>query len=293
VRAIGSLFAGIGGLELGLERAGLGRVVWQCEIDPLCREVLARHWPEARRFEDVRATTFPPVDVLCGGFPCQPVSLAGRRRAQADERWLWPAFAQAIKAAAPAIVVAENVPGLRTAGLRDVLADLAALGFDAEWTCIGAFDFGAPHFRRRIVVVATDPRRIVLRDEPGWLGRALESARAPIPRSTALACPASDSACERRGPGGASSHAQRGARPRVGHIAHADAVRRLESSRSLAVERGWARRVGWDIADMAGMDDGIPVRLGAARKAYGNAVCPVWAEEIGKAILSQISPVTP
>ena len=282
---IGSLFAGIGGLELGLERAGVGCVAWQCEIDPTCREVLARHWPQAERFYDVRTATFTSVDVICGGFPCQPVSLAGRRRAQSDERWLWPAFAKAIEAAKPAIVIAENVPGLRTAGLRDVLVDLAALGFDAEWTCIGAFDFGAPHQRRRIVIVATDPSRVDLRDEPGWLGRALESARAPIPRDAAIACLAPDAARERRGPGGGSPHAQRGARPRVRHVAHADAVRRLESSRRLAVERGWARRVGWDIADVAGVDDGIPVRLGAARKAYGNSVCVPWAEEIGKAIV--------
>lgn len=286
---IGSLFSGIGGLELGLERAGVGHVVWQCEIDPTCREVLARHWPQATRFEDVRnATDLPVVDVVCGGFPCQPVSVAGKRRAQADDRWLWPAFARVVEAIRPSVVVAENVPGLRNAGLRDVLADLAALGFDAEWACASAFDFGAPHLRRRFSIVATHPDRVDVRDEPGWLSRSLAAARAPIPGDVARACDIADAAGERRGPGGASSHAQRGARPRVRDVAHADAVRRLESSRRLAVERGWARRVGWDITDMAGVDDGIPVRLGAARKAYGNAVCVPWAEEVGRALMSAL-----
>jgi DNA (cytosine-5)-methyltransferase 1 len=91
-----SLFAGIGGLDLGLERAGM-TVVGQVEIDPWCRAVLAKHWPEVPRHDDVRTCVDwwlgeprPAVDVICGGFPCQPVSVAGRRRAQDDERWLWP-----------------------------------------------------------------------------------------------------------------------------------------------------------------------------------------------------------
>lgn len=177
---IGSLFSGVGGLELGLERAGLGPVLWQAESDPYCRRVLARHWPEARRYTDVRHVDAHAdrVDVVCGGFPCQPVSVAGQRRAQADERWLWPEFARVVRELRPAWVVAENVPGLRSAGLRDVLADLAALGFDAEWSCLSAAQVGAPHLRRRLFLVASHPDRASLRDEPGWLGRACGSAAA-------------------------------------------------------------------------------------------------------------------
>lgn len=181
---IGSLFSGIGGLELGLERAGLGPVLWQAERDAYCRAVLRRHWPSARRFSDVKEVGdgATRVDVVCGGFPCQPVSLAGRRLAQLDERWLWPEFVRVVRAVEPRVVVIENVPGLRTAGLRDVLADLADLGFDAEWSCIAAGEdprrthgwphAGAPHERRRIFLVATHPDRVRVRHKPGWLGRA-------------------------------------------------------------------------------------------------------------------------
>lgn len=89
---IGSLFSGIGLLELGLERAGLGDVAWQAEIDPYCRAVLARHWPDAVRYSDVREVTSEAtrVSVMCGGFPCQPFSVAGKRSGLSDERWLWP-----------------------------------------------------------------------------------------------------------------------------------------------------------------------------------------------------------
>lgn len=181
---IGSLFSGIGGLELGLERAGLGPVMWQAEWDPYCRAVLRRHWPSASRFADVREVTrgAARVDVVCGGFPCQPVSVAGQRLAQADERWMWPEFARILRDVEPRAAVVENVPGLRTAGLRDVLAGLADLGFDAEWTCVAAGEdprrahgwphAGAPHERRRLFLVATHPDRAEVREQPGWLGRA-------------------------------------------------------------------------------------------------------------------------
>jgi DNA (cytosine-5)-methyltransferase 1 len=156
---IGSLFAGIGGLELGLERAGVGRTVWQVEKDEFCRRVLARHWPDAVRYEDVTTVDWSqvePVEVLCGGFPCQPFSTAGRMRGQGDERWMWPEFADAIRALRPGFVVVENVPAL----LRDadafgvVLGDLAALGFDAEWGVLSAAAAGATQRRPRLFLVA-------------------------------------------------------------------------------------------------------------------------------------------
>jgi DNA (cytosine-5)-methyltransferase 1 len=154
----GSLFSGIGGIDLGLERAGM-RCAWQVEIDPFCRKVLAKHWPDVPKFEDVR--TFPPeptddccVDLIAGGFPCQPVSQAGKKRTQDDERWLWPEFARVVRVLMPRYVFLENVPGLLVRGFGDVLRDLATLGFDARWDCISAAAIGAPHRRDRVWVVA-------------------------------------------------------------------------------------------------------------------------------------------
>jgi DNA (cytosine-5)-methyltransferase 1 len=157
-----SLFAGIGGLELGLERAGM-TVVGQVELDDYCRRVLAKHWPEVPRHDDVRTAVEwwqseprPPVHVACGGFPCQPFSLGGFQLGINDERWMWPAFANVIRAVRPRYVVVENVSAL----VRDrdafgwVLGDLAALGFDAEWSVLRASDFGAPHPRERVYLLA-------------------------------------------------------------------------------------------------------------------------------------------
>lgn len=109
---IGSLFAGIGGLELGLERAGVGHTVWQVEKDEFCRKVLARHWPDAARYEDVTTvdwSTVEPVEVLCGGFPCQDISLAGKGAGLAGERsGLWWEYLRAIRELRPRFVVVEN-----------------------------------------------------------------------------------------------------------------------------------------------------------------------------------------
>ena len=156
VLTFGSLFAGIGGFDLGFERAGM-KCVWQVEIDEFCQRVLAKHWPDVRRHDDVR--TFPPAgdwyaDVICGGFPCQPVSAAGKKKAQADARWLWPEMSRIVRDLRPRFAVVENVAGLLDRGIGDVLRDLAAIGYDAEWDCIPAATFGTPHLRGRIFLVA-------------------------------------------------------------------------------------------------------------------------------------------
>ena len=155
---IGSLFSGIGGLELGLERAGLGPVVWQVEKDDYARRVLAKHWPDATRYEDVRnvgGANLVPVDVICGGFPCQDVSYAGDGAGLDGERsGLWFEFARIIRELRPRYVAIENVAALLTRGLDVVLGELARLGYDAEWSVVSACSVGAPHVRRRLFVVA-------------------------------------------------------------------------------------------------------------------------------------------
>ena len=173
---IGSLFSGIGGIDLGLEECGLGPVVWQCDSDPQARALLARYWPGTRCYnsvEEIDARATRP-DIICGGFPCQPVSLAGNRRGAGDSRWLWPQFARVVEALRPPLVLIENVPGLRSLGLREVLADLAALGLDAEWDLFSAAEVGAPHRRKRLFILAAHPdraRELQSRWSVGKLGR--------------------------------------------------------------------------------------------------------------------------
>lgn len=155
---IGSLFSGIGGLELGLEWAGLGRVTWQVEKDAYCRQILAKHWPDAVRHADVRAVgahNLSRVDVLCGGFPCQDISIAGKGAGLSGARsGLWSEYARLVRELRPRIVVVENVAALVVRGLDRVLCDLAACGYDAIWFPLRASDVGAPHLRERLFIVA-------------------------------------------------------------------------------------------------------------------------------------------
>ena len=161
---IGSLFAGVGGIEPGLEAHG-HTTAFQVERDPYCVRILERHWPDAHRHDDV--TTFPAwweankeaighVDIITAGFPCQPFSHAGKQLGTNDERWLWPATRDAIRAVGPEWVLLENVAALvRDSGaFGAVLSGLHELGFDAEWATLRASDFGAPHGRGRVYVLA-------------------------------------------------------------------------------------------------------------------------------------------
>ena len=157
-----SLFAGIGGFDLGLERTGGFKTVAFCEIDPFCRRVLAKHWPGVPCYEDVRSLTAErlradgiAVDVICGGFPCQDVSHAGARIGIDGSRsGLWREYARIIGEIRPAYVIVENTGGLTSRGMGRVLGDMAALGLDAWWDRVPASALGAPHPRERIWIVA-------------------------------------------------------------------------------------------------------------------------------------------
>lgn len=166
---IGSLFSGIGGLELGLEWAGLGPVAWQVEIDPWCRGVLAMHWPAAARHADVRhvgALNLQPVEVICGGFPCQDISVAGKNAGLDGARsGLWREYLRIVGELRPRIVVVENVPALVSRGLDRVAADLDGLGYRVEARIIAAADVGAPHRRERLFILAHADG--LGREEPG------------------------------------------------------------------------------------------------------------------------------
>ena len=298
---IGSLFSGIGGLELGLERAGLGSVVWQAEIDPFCRQVLAKHWPDVTRYDDVRSVGHgaASVDVVCGGAPCQDVSLAGKRAGieEGTRSGLWIEYARIIEELAPSIVVAENVLGLRTLGLRRVLGDLADLGFDAEWTDFSAAEVGAPHRRRRIFIVATHHERIQLRLKPGWLERACrayssesrddgESSDVAYAECVTLRDSSSENAKSEIAVG-AMSGGSCGARTTANPNGEGEPQPRgpFAGQWRRTIDGGWWPPVG----PVRRVDDGIPNRSHGRRlKALGNAVVPQCAEVIGRAIATAI-----
>ncbi|MFE4547582.1 DNA cytosine methyltransferase [Streptomyces sp. NPDC056785] len=243
-----SLFSGIGGIELGLERAGM-TTVGQVEIKEFCRRVLACHWPEVPRHDDVRTAIRwwdsrprPRVHVVAGGFPCQPFSLAGKQLGVADERWMWPAMADVVRHVRPDYVFVENVRDL----VRDgdafgwVLGDLATDGFDAEWRVFSAPEFGAPQAARERVLLVAHPPSL-----HGAPRSGLEPSR------------------ERRSPLAA------GGLPGL----------------PLAARRAAARQ--WLEAEprVDRLADGVPDQVDQLA-GYGNAVIPAAAEHIGRLIIA-------
>jgi DNA (cytosine-5)-methyltransferase 1 len=274
----GSLFAGIGGFDLGLERAGM-RCEWQVEIDPYARAVLAKHWPDVRRWEDVR--TFPPpegewgVDVICGGFPCQDISVAGKGAGLAGARsGLWYEYARIIGELRPRYVIVENVAALLARGMGTVLGDLSTLGYDAEWHVIRASDVGAPHRRERIWVVAY-------------------AASERHTRWAHAECTRTQGKCERRLRRKPCRHSEDVAYANESRLEGRDRPKDVELHRGQRqVRPAWASGVqGWDGSgwwvtepDVGRVANGVPARVDRLR-CLGNAVVPQIVEFIGRAIV--------
>lgn len=276
----GSLFSGIGLLDLGLQQAGFEPPAWQCEIDPFCRSVLERHWPLTPRHDDIK--TFSParrVDLIAGGFPCQPHSVAGARRGADDPRHLWPEYARVVRQLEPRAVLIENVPGLRTTELRSVLADLAAMGFDAEWCHYRAGALGAPHGRDRLWLAAAHPDRVALRLEPGWFcGEVRAALEAQSRRDREVVDPNALGVGLRPGRRSDPTQLKDGIPPeRRGkdRISRAIRVARL---------RGWCPE--WLPGAAPRVDDGLPRGVvGARKRTLGNAVVVPCAEVAGRALM--------
>jgi DNA (cytosine-5)-methyltransferase 1 len=255
---VGSLFSGIGGIDLGLERAGM-KVLWQVEIDEWCRAVLAKHWPDVERFEDVRevgAHNLERVDVIAGGFPCQDISLAGHGAGISGPRsGLWSEYARLIRELRPRYVLVENVSALLARGLDVVLADLAAVGYDAEWDCIPASAVGAPHRRDRVWLVAypqSHLRRAPRNARPESLdwGRA-DVADAYRTRSQGL-----------------------GAEPELGSDSGEESSRGSRSdTRTVADTTGNGRLPRWQ---------GDPAQESRGRKSNRGGVCPNLSDAYGE-----------
>jgi len=253
-----SLFSGIGGFDLGLERTGGFHTVAFCENATFPRAILAKHWPGVPCYDDVRTLTGArlaadgiAVDAICGGFPCQGISAAGRGAGLADARsGLWSEYARIIGEVRPRLVLIENSPNLRTRGADRVCGDLEVHGY-AWWAgVVGAVHVGAPHKRNRAWIVAHTMRG-------GLQGAELSAPQAGIGRRLAYAGAAAmaDTGCQHgdRGPdvrardgiangrGFADGQEANSAAERRGeHVADPDCLRKLQPAWSVGQQRRWA-----------------------------------------------------
>jgi len=284
------LFSGIGGFSLGLERSGGFKTVAFCEIEPFPRRVLAKHWPGVPIYDDVRTLTAERlaadgigVDAICGGFPCQDISTAGKGAGLDGERsGLWREYARLVGELRPRYVVVENVAALLGRGLDRVLGDLAALGYDAEWHCIPASAVGAPHRRDRVWLVA-DSR----------LGRRSGPNRREVeqPRRTEAFCPSDPlaNADDQRKLQPEGSVEDLGGRASDGRsdVAHAGRIAaQVPPAGHLAAVEVPQRHPWWEVEpDVGRVAHGVSARVDRL-KSLGNAVVPQIPELIGRAIMA-------
>tara|TARA_R100001463_G_scaffold136543_1_gene202194 strand:+ start:63 stop:1052 length:990 start_codon:yes stop_codon:yes gene_type:complete len=171
-----SLFSGIGGIDLGLEMTGHFKTELFSELDPFCQKVLKKHWPNVPIIPDVRDIDGKEIrsDVIVGGFPCQPFSVAGKQKGKNDERHLWPEMFRIIKDAKPSIVIGENVPGLINVqmALGACISDLESEGYEVQPFILPASAINAPHRRYRVFIIAMANSKCM-----GWKERSTKSEK--------------------------------------------------------------------------------------------------------------------
>ena len=274
---VGSLFSGIGGLDLGLERAGM-KVIWQSEIDPYCCKVLKKHWPEVPNHGNIKEINWQEIEkpnIIAGGYPCQPFSQAGKRKGTRDPRHLWPWVREAISQLRPDYAILENVPGHLTMGGTEVIGALTEIGYDAEWRVVSAAGLGANHLRKRIIIVAYS-------NDSG--------------SRTSQCC------VERKHASGVifghdSQHGISGCCTNVAHsdceqlgVNRSQATTRQKSCKRnnyIATEKTNDFRQWWQIEPNVGrVADGISNRVDRLR-GLGNAVVPQVAQYIGRLVMEQ------
>jgi DNA (cytosine-5)-methyltransferase 1 len=282
------LFSGIGGFSLGLERAGM-RTVAFCEIEPFPRAVLAKHWPRVPCYSDVRSLTVQQlradgiegIGLVCGGFPCQDISLAGKGAGLEGERsGLWFEYARIIREVRPRWVLIENVPALRTRGYDRVKSDLEEAGYACWAFVVGARDVGMRHQRKRAWVVAYCNSE-QLREQPRrWSGQSGSCAAFTAELSKDVGYSGSE-------------------RLQAGWpvLLSAVQVQPVSASRSnpLAVAGPGEPQRAWEESRLVerpvgGAVDGLPAKLvrlanAGSLKAFGNSVVPQIPEVLGKVIL--------
>lgn len=293
------LFSGLGGFSLGLERTGGFETVAFCEIDPFCRRVLEKHWPDVPCHEDVRSLEHEPgsADIVVGGFPCQDVSLAGKRAGLSGERsGLYRELVRALRLVRPKHAIVENVAALLADGMGTVLGDMAEIGFDIEWDCVPACALGAPHERDRVYIVAhsADADSERCGEARGFRHRQVEvpSGRAPKAHAPDAASLGRGQGRTRRPPDSFArvrDEARRNsADPYGARLAFWTGVGRDPREEQPAAKRDpiAARQQSiWpDEPALLGADDDVPDRV-ERTKALGNTILPRIPELIGNAIL--------
>lgn len=279
------LFSGIGGFSLGLERAGMQTIAF-CEIDPKARLVLAKHWPNVPIYEDVTTLKGEHIeaDVICGGFPCQDISVAGQGAGLAGARsGLWFQFHRLINEIRPRYAIIENVSALRSRGLDTVLGSLAAIGYDAEWHCIPASAVGAPHQRDRVWVVAY-PQLHGCPGAPVARGVAETIRKEPQrPLNTFNLARAGGVPAARADVPDAASVRPSGS----GQLEQPQHSTALVTGQAIESQHGCVAGL-WSAEPAVGrVADGVPDRVDRL-KQLGNAVVPQIPELIGRAIMATL-----
>jgi DNA (cytosine-5)-methyltransferase 1 len=334
IMRFGSLFAGIGGFDLGFERAGM-ECAWQVEIDDYCNRVLEKHWPDVRRYRDVKEvhgvlahtkskprwnirenagngkrresggksgqscidtripgrttcpSCLPPVDLICGGFPCQPHSVAGKRRGAKDDRDLWPEYRRIIEEVRPRWVVGENVPGIRTTILDQVLSDLEGIGYTAETISVPACAFDAPHRRERYFIVAyaeqercryrgNNKRQDQIHPQGEYNEEIVQHGKGLRYKPGEAGTDVADTSQQFGNGGNNHGRSKHRSIPKLGNCG--------EETRSLSSR--------WTVEPGVGrVANGVPNRVDRLR-ALGNAVVPQVAEFIGRMIMEVDQEIT-
>lgn len=258
------LFSGIGGFSLGLTRAGFNTIAF-CEIDKYCQKILKKHWPDVPVFDDIKKLRAKDIngtiDVICGGFPCQPFSVAGNRIGKDDDRYLWPEMLRIIQESRPRWVIGENVPGIIDMALDTVLFDLEREGYKTQTFIIPACAINAPHRRDRIWIVANNE---------SWINRkhnAKENQRQKYESGKTV----SDDVVSNASSAGLQKRNASIITNNTGYFTGTD-FKRVTTSE-------WITQPG-----ICKRDDGIPDRV-ARLKALGNSVVPYIPEIIGNLII--------
>ncbi len=266
------LFSGIGGFSLGLERAGMETVAF-CEIDKFCQKVLKKHWPQVPIFEDITKLDgkqfYGTVDVVCGGFPCQPFSIAGKQRGEEDNRDLWPEMFRVIKEAKPTWIVGENVAGFVNMAFERTASDLESEGYEVEAFIIPACAVTAPHRRDRIWIIAYSH------------GNSTRQNRYSNQSSTSQLANVQETQQERNCP----SIFNQGCFGLSSVSSNSTSTRLEGENWSKSQQSQFARFNEWEAESPICRDDyGLPYRMERI-KALGNAVVPQIPEIIGKLIM--------